>query len=613
MIYNKKLVEEQSARVFVIKDDVEYDWYVGCTPTAVAMVVGFYDRNGFDNLMDGDTSSYNKNVRDQIGSNEHIENYFIEDENDHDASSRNEGHEDNSIADSLLSSRSSFGLVDGHTAGAMSGAGFHNYATTKGYDNFETSVTSFSDTSFVSIMVEINAGRPVILDVDAFGGGIVNHSITVFGYDLNKKQLLVHDGWGAEGTLRPIDFAGVQEGQNFGISNATFIKPPKEETDFGDMQFTQIVDDGEGSAASHNGEIFDKRERSEVKEDSSFHRSKLLGSASEDGAKYFSLYNNGDGTTSMLTSLASGDGGYRHLVLSRDSGLSDKTIDLATADGKTFYSLVDDGKGTAALYEVKQNQKGSFDKKLLNSDSGLSLKTDGFATVDGKLFQSTIDDGDGKPVLLESSLHSNGKFFTKIVDRDSHLGDDGLALATWVTEKYIAEPVQVPAPEPTPKPAPAPIENGKVYSDIKGKAQYLDGKTDNDVFAIAGKSKDYDWDTAQDGKGVVVWNKQTGQHDVLYDFEKMKFNDKTVDLTKKTYGPDTNVANGTAIDNKGTTQYLTGDKGKDVFKIDGDAKDYGWEKTADNGHVVWNKKTEDHDILYDFEELKFNDTDIALG
>jgi len=36
-----------------------YEWWYGCSPTAAGMMMGYYDRNGFDDLMLGGTAEIN--------------------------------------------------------------------------------------------------------------------------------------------------------------------------------------------------------------------------------------------------------------------------------------------------------------------------------------------------------------------------------------------------------------------------------------------------------------------------------------------------------------------------------------------------------------------------
>jgi len=63
----------------------------------------------------------------------------------------------------------------------------------------------------------------------------------------------------------------------------------------------------------------------------------------------------------------------------------------------------------------------------------------------------------------------------------------------------------------------------------------------------------------------------------------------------------------------GTTQYLEGESGRDIFAIDGNSSEFDWDLTQDGtGIVVWSHETHEHDILWDFEELAFTDTTIDL-
>lgn len=140
-----------------------------------------------------------------------------------------------------------------------------------------------------------------------------------------------------------------------------------------------------------------------------------------------------------------------------------------------------------------------------------------------------------------------------------------------------------------------------LYDDQPNETQYLFGTPENDIFVINGQSADYSWASTQDGLGIVVWG-PTG-HDLLYDFEAIRFNDLTAPLVQDDPRYD---------DIPGLTQYLTGSTANDVFVIDGNSGDYNWGSTQDGqGIVVWN--SEGHDILYEFEAIEFNDQTVALA
>ncbi len=63
-------------------------------------------------------------------------------------------------------------------------------------------------------------------------------------------------------------------------------------------------------------------------------------------------------------------------------------------------------------------------------------------------------------------------------------------------------------------------------ADVPGETQYIN---DVDIFVINGKSSDYGWGPTDDGDGVVVWG-STG-FDILTDVRKIRFDDKTVELS----------------------------------------------------------------------------------
>lgn len=141
-----------------------------------------------------------------------------------------------------------------------------------------------------------------------------------------------------------------------------------------------------------------------------------------------------------------------------------------------------------------------------------------------------------------------------------------------------------------------------IYYDLPNVTQYLAGTTDKDVFVVNGESEDYNWSTTEDEAGIVLWNDDG--FDILTDFELLRFADKEVDITKSS-GPLT------VQDDPNRTEHLNGTDGKDVFVINGNATDYGWDVTEDGtGTVVWNAAN--HDVLYDFEELQFIDQTIDI-
>ncbi|MEL6503595.1 MAG: galactose oxidase-like domain-containing protein [Pseudomonadota bacterium] len=148
-----------------------------------------------------------------------------------------------------------------------------------------------------------------------------------------------------------------------------------------------------------------------------------------------------------------------------------------------------------------------------------------------------------------------------------------------------------------------PDEPG-VFNDIAGTTQFLNGTADGtETFVIDGNSSDYGVGPTEDGEGIVVWG-PTG-FDLLYDFDQIAFNDQTVTLEDPNAGL-------VVDDDPFATQYEFGTANVDRFVINDTSGNYGVGPTGDGGIVVWNTENSSHDILYDFEEIEFNDSVVQL-
>ncbi|HAT85674.1 MAG TPA: hypothetical protein DCS30_06860 [Rhizobiales bacterium] len=152
-------------------------------------------------------------------------------------------------------------------------------------------------------------------------------------------------------------------------------------------------------------------------------------------------------------------------------------------------------------------------------------------------------------------------------------------------------------------------KNGRDYSrhvNDLDVTQHLHGTTNKDVFVLDGKRDDYRWHATDDGKGIVIWDVKTETPDLLYDFEVLRFNDVSLQLSEWP------TSEGPAVegirDIADQTQYLQAEEWGETFIIDGKMSDYQWAPTQDRtGTVVWNVKTGKHDILTDFAWINFND------
>ncbi|MEM6474270.1 MAG: galactose oxidase-like domain-containing protein, partial [Planctomycetota bacterium] len=293
------------------------------------------------------------------------------------------------------------------------------------------------------------------------------------------------------------------------------------------------------------------------------------------------------------------------------------TAEYFAADAQKLDDVNFDGTPifSESLTKIQEDaQQGAFysggpiDKFAAKYTGEFSVATSGQYT-----FYLNSDDGsslsiDGQQIILNDGLHADiEKQATIQLDAGTHTLDaryfeqGGFATMEldWKGPDFVRGSFEVNGE--------GVEEPGNVIDDIPNQTQYLTGETDTDTFAIDGNSGDYGWGATQDGEGIVVWG-PTG-HDLLYDFETIKFNDQSVSLVKET-GPDGGMV---VNDDPNRTQSETGTDKSDKFVIDGNSSKYGWDKTLDNeGIVVWNIAEDTHDLLYDFEELAFNDEVIDL-
>lgn len=158
---------------------------------------------------------------------------------------------------------------------------------------------------------------------------------------------------------------------------------------------------------------------------------------------------------------------------------------------------------------------------------------------------------------------------------------------------------------------PDPTET--LYRDIAA-TQWLTGTTSSDVFVVDAASWGYHAGPTLDGKGIVVWN--GAKFDILTGFETLRFTDKDVkadadgrfDIAAPAPQPGDRIVS----DVPDVVQHLTGTAGVDVFRVTGNAADYGYGKAEDGvGAVVW--KGLSFDVLHGFETISFSDRDVAIS
>lgn len=202
-----------------------YLWRHGCGPTAVAMVLGYWDLNGFPDLFPGDASTQTAVIDQSIasggdyppdtpwppGSEHHYEDYsrpvdaFPTLITDDVITSLRTPHADDCLADFMLTSRSnhpSGGNYYGWSWSTDVGPAFLSYVSLMS-SSYSASFSEYSPLSgvpltFSILKTEIDNNRPMVFLVDSDGNGDTDHFVCVIGYidDVpSDPQYIFYDTW----------------------------------------------------------------------------------------------------------------------------------------------------------------------------------------------------------------------------------------------------------------------------------------------------------------------------------------------------------------------------------------------------------------------------------
>jgi hypothetical protein len=182
-----------------------YKWRDGCGPTATAMVVGYYDSKGYQNLVEGDASIQNttNGATDPVsqmiashstdGTPRHYEDYSLPGETsmtiipDKSELPIGDEHVSDSVADFAHTSWSYDNSGYGGTWSSFISSGFTGYVRTKYSDVYpKITVGGLNDTLMVerfnTLKTEIAANRPMEALIDTSGDGRTDHYVTIVGY-----------------------------------------------------------------------------------------------------------------------------------------------------------------------------------------------------------------------------------------------------------------------------------------------------------------------------------------------------------------------------------------------------------------------------------------------
>ena len=242
----------------LIPDVPSYIWYHGCGPTAMGMVVGYWDAHGFDRLIPGsnDWQSNQQAIKDVIASPGHVADYALYDGvNDADPNQwphsepypdlseldPSAAHQADCLADWAQSSWSSRGLKYGwsymstHPGAMMAYAWMAGQYLSNGYER------QYYAGLWDELRSAIDAGRPVELLVDSNADGRSDHFVVAIGYDssLGEERYACYNTWDHE--VHWFEFAPLGAGQPWGVYGAVFFQPVPEPTLLLPLVFGMIV------------------------------------------------------------------------------------------------------------------------------------------------------------------------------------------------------------------------------------------------------------------------------------------------------------------------------------------------------------------------------------
>lgn len=440
--FNKKNtdpVEQVSPGVYQLVDLVEYDWLVGCVPTAASMMIGYWDRNGYGGLITGDSTRHSQAIDDLIFSPGHVSDYLqptdiVESFDDEhgiikDKSESIPTHKDNSLADYISASQSRINLDYGWSWISAAATGIHGWANQRGYGGFRSSFHQYSHFSYDSFRQEILAGRPAMISVDVQGKGNTDHLVLGVAFNDNTKQVGVLNGWDPSDPENPpelnwIDWKGLAVDRHWGIGHIITVTPPDTTNVAGPNTIFLDNSGGSTSKAYYRDGILSTEGDLNILKQSTLSNlgSSTIGIASSNGHRFWQLVNDGSGTAALYESESRGEGGFSWVRLSSNSGLNRSyTEGLATADGETFWQLWNDNSGTMALVRWNWDSTKRYftNNRVMRYDTGLprantlgaAMKQDGTLLVyvktgsnQASLYSLDVTNNNSTPRLLRSNV-----------------------------------------------------------------------------------------------------------------------------------------------------------------------------------------------------------------
>lgn len=208
-----------------------YLWHHGCGPTALGMVMGYYDAQGYPLLISGDASSQTTAVDQAIASTEHYNDYASPEDSyptllpDKSELPTGDEHVDNSIADYMLTSQSILGNYYGWSWSNDIPTAWQDYIYFEHptYSGIAWSQMQYYFT-FDSVVQNVNQNHPMVFLVDSNGDGYTDHFICAVGYKIEAgiNYYGCYDTW--DTNIHWYEYRAMSSSYAWGVYNSTMCR-----------------------------------------------------------------------------------------------------------------------------------------------------------------------------------------------------------------------------------------------------------------------------------------------------------------------------------------------------------------------------------------------------
>jgi len=215
----------------VISNVPAYLWHNGCGPTAVGMVMGYWDGRGYTALVPGSATSQTAAVTNMISDMGNWNDYCLPMDSSPPLLTDKSGpprdptaHTNDCVADFALTSQSAANNCYGwswFSDVAASMTGYVAYVAPQ----YQTRVSTktFSSMTYTQFCGEISSNRPIVLLVDSDGDTTNDHFIAAIGYGMqgSTQMYACLDTW--DTSTHWYTFQGMHSGKVFGVYGAIFF------------------------------------------------------------------------------------------------------------------------------------------------------------------------------------------------------------------------------------------------------------------------------------------------------------------------------------------------------------------------------------------------------